>query len=70
MGGEEICDNKRTRTALAPRSGGDSGAEKTTTLMLPSSAGTKPTLTSVLFSDMLLIEFTRTYDRGRWMAGV
>ena len=66
----EICDNKRTRTALAPRSGGDSGAEKTTTLMLPSLAGTKPTLTSVLFSDMLLIEFTRTYDRGRWMAGV
>ena len=53
MGGEEICDNKRTRTALAPRSGGDSGAEKTTTLMLPSSAGTKRAFTSVLFSYML-----------------
>jgi len=66
----EICDNKRTRTALAPRSGGDFGAEKKTTLKLPSSAGMMSTFTSVLFSDMLLIEFTRTYDRGRWMAGV
>ena len=66
----EICDNKRTRTALAPRSGGDVGAEKKTTLMLPSSAGMMRAFTSVLFSDMLLIEFTRTCDRGRWMAGV
>ena len=66
----EICDNKRTRTALAPRSGGDSGAEKKTTLMLPSSADTMRAFTSVLFSDMLLIEFTRTYERERWMAGV
>ena len=56
----EICDNKRTRTALAPRSGGDVGAEKKTTLMLPSSAGMMRAFTSVSFSDMLLIEFTRT----------
>ena len=48
------------------RSGGDVGAA----LMLPSSAGMMRAFTSVLFSDMLLIEFTRTYDRGRWMAGV
>ena len=68
----EICDDKRTRTAFAPRSGGDVGAEKKTTLMLPSSAGMMRAFTSVLFSDMymLLIEFTRTCDRGRWMAGV
>ena len=67
----EICDNKRTRTALAPRSGGEFDSEMTT-LMLPSSAGKMPTFTSVLFSDMymLLIEFTRTYDRGWWSAGV
>ena len=65
----EICDNKRTRTALAPRSGGEFNSEMTT-LMLPSSAGTMRAFTSVLFSDMLLIEFTRTCDRGRWMAGV
>ena len=65
----EICDNKRTRTALAPRSGGEFDSEMTT-LMLPSSAGMMRAFTSVLFSDMLLIEFTRTYDRGRWMAGV
>ena len=57
----EICDT-RTRTALAPRSGGDFGAEKTTTLMLPSSADMMPTFTAVLFSDMLLIEFTRTCE--------
>ena len=58
----EICDT-RTRTALAPRSGGDFGAEKTTALMLPSSAGMMPTVSAVLFSDMMLIEFTRTYER-------
>ena len=60
----EICDT-RTRTALAPRSGagGDFGAEKTTTFMLPSSADMMPTFTAVLFSDMMLIEFTRTYER-------
>ena len=66
----EICDSKRTRSALAPRGGGDFGAEKKTTLMLPSSAGMMRAFTSVLFSDMLLIEFTRTCHRGRWMAGV
>jgi len=48
----EICDNKRAHTVLAPRSGGDFGAEKTTTLMLPSSAGMMPTLT-VSFSDIV-----------------
>ena len=32
--------------------------------MLPSSADTMRAFTSVLFSDMLLIEFTRTYGRG------
>ena len=65
----EVCDT-RTRTALAPRSGGDSGAEKMTTLMLPSSsADTMPTFTVVWFSDMMLIEFTRTYVEG-WMASV
>ena len=64
----EICDT-RTRTAFAPRSGGDVGAEKKTTLMLPSAAGTMRAFTSVLFSEMLLIEFIRTCDRGRWMAG-
>ena len=39
---------------------------KTTILVLPSSsADMMPTVTAVLFSDnMLLIEFTRTYDRG------
>ena len=36
------------------------GAEKTTTFMLPSSADMMPTA-AVLFSDMMLIEFTRTY---------
>ena len=63
----EICD-KRTRTALAPRSGGDVGAEKKTTLMLPSSAGMMRAFTSVLFSDML-IEFTRTYEGGGGLGG-
>ena len=65
----EVC-HTRTRTALAPRSSGDFGAEKRTTLMLPSSsADMMPTFTAVLFSDMLLIEFTRTYVEG-WMASV
>ena len=52
----EICDNKRTRTALAPRSGGEFDSEMTT-LMLPSSAGTMPTI-SVWFSDMISIDFS------------
>ena len=55
------------RTVLAPRSGGDFGAEMTT-LMLPSSADTMPTLAAVWFSDMMSIEFTRTYEG--WMACV
>ena len=50
------------------RSGGDSGAEKKTTLMLPSSADTMPAFTIVWFSGMMLIEFTRTYEG--WMASV
>ena len=48
-------------TAVAPKSDGDFGAEMTTS-MLPSLAGTVPTFTVVCFSDMMLIEFTRTYD--------
>ena len=57
VGGSATC----THTAVAPRSDGDFGAEMTTS-MLPSSAGTVPTFTVVCFSDMMLIEFTRTYD--------
>ena len=53
----EICDT-RTRTAFAPRSGGDVGAEKKTTLMLPSSADTMPTFTVIWFSDMISIDFS------------
>ena len=69
LGGDGSSATSAHAQAFAPRSGGDSGAEKKTTLMLPSSAGMMRAFTSVLFSDML-IEFTRTYDRGRWMAGV
>ena len=57
VGGSATC----THTAVAPRSDGDFGAEMTTS-MLPSLAGTVPTFTVVCFSDMMLIEFTRTYD--------
>ena len=70
LGGDGSSATSAHAQAFAPRSGGDSGAEKTTTLMLPSSADTMRAFTSVLFSDMLLIEFTRTYGRGRWVAGV
>ena len=57
----------RTRTALAPRSEGNFDAEEMTTLMLSSSADTMPTFT-VIWSDMMLIEFTRSYEG--WMASV
>ena len=53
----EICDNKRTRTALAPRSGGDFDSEMTT-LMRPSLADTMPTFTVIWFSDMISIDFS------------
>ena len=54
----EICD-KRTRTVFSPRSEDDFDSDKTT-LMRPSLAGTLPT-TIVPFSDMMLVELTRTY---------
>ena len=59
----EICDNKRTRTALAPRSGGEFDSEMTT-LMRPSLADTMPTFTVIWFSDMMPIEFLLVPMRG------
>ena len=47
----------RTRTALAPRSGGDFDSEMTT-LMRPSLADTMPTFTVIWFSDMISIDFS------------
>ena len=55
----EICD-MRTRTDKISPSGEDDFDSDKTTLMRPSLAGTLPT-TIVPFSDMMLVELTRTY---------
>ena len=63
----QLCD-KRTRTALAPRSGGDFDSEMTT-LMRPSLADTMPTFTVIWFSDMMPIEFLLVPMRGGAISG-